>query len=74
MQTVLVSENLKPLVWVSDRFTVHKELLGLVDVPTTDSATLFTVLKDVLIRCNLPIDNCHGQTYDGASNMSGRLS
>jgi len=52
--------------WVSDRFIVNEDLLGLVDVPTTDSATLYSVLEDVLIRCNLLIDNCRGQAYDGA--------
>ena len=60
--------------WVTDRFTVNEDLLGLVDVPTTDSATLYSVLEDVLIRCNLLIDNCRGQAYDGASNLSGHLS
>jgi len=59
---------------VSDRFTVSEDLLGLVDVPTTDSDTLYSVLEDVLIRRNLLIDNCRGQAYDGASNMSGHSS
>ena len=27
--------------------------------------------NDVLIRCSLPINQCRGQAYDGASNMSG---
>ena len=28
-------------------------------------------MKDVLVRCCLPITDCVGQAYDGASNMSG---
>ena len=32
---------------------------------------LYTVIKDVLVRCCLPFDKCIGQAYDGASNMSG---
>ena len=40
-------------------------------LPDTKAATLFTVVKDVLTRCSLPIVLCRGQAYDGASNMSG---
>lgn len=38
---------------------------------TTTEDTLFEMLKDVLLRLSLPIKNCRGQCYDGASNMSG---
>ena len=48
--------------------------MGLVQVPSTDAGTLTTVIKDVLIRCMLPLGQCRGQAYDGASNMSGRLN
>ena len=30
-------------------------------------------IKDALIHCSLPIIQCRGQGYDGASNMMGRL-
>ena len=33
--------------------------------------TIFSAIKDVLIRCSLPSTQCRGQAYDGASNMSG---
>lgn len=33
--------------------------------------TLFHVIKDVLVRCSLPIANYIGQAYDGAAKMSG---
>ena len=32
------------------------------------------MLTDVLIRLCLPIENVHGQSYDGASDMSGRYN
>ncbi len=32
---------------------------------------MFSVVKDCLLRCSLPITDCIGQAYDGASNMSG---
>lgn len=43
-------------------------------MPDTKADTLFAVIKDLLIRCNLPLDMCRGQAYDGASNMQGRRS
>ena len=42
-------------------------------VPRTDADTLTCGLKDVLVRCILPLSQCRGQAYDGASNMSGHL-
>ena len=41
-------------------------------VPDTKSETLYKVIIDILIRCNLPIEMCRGQAYDGAANMQGR--
>lgn len=38
---------------------------------TTRSVPLFD--KYALIRVNLPIKNCRGQAYDGASNMQGNF-
>ena len=57
--------------WVDSDFDIHEDALGLVQLPDTKAATLFSVIKDVLIRCSLPISQCRGQAYDGASNMSG---
>lgn len=37
----------------------------------TDSATLVACIKDSLVRFVLPLSQCKGQAYDGASNMSG---
>lgn len=37
------------------------------------SCNYFLILRirDILIRCSLPISQCRGQAFDGASNMSG---
>jgi hypothetical protein len=43
-----------------------EDLVGLVHVPTTQSAILTAAIKDVLVRCILPLNNCRGQGYDGA--------
>ena len=35
------------------------------------SDTTVVLVKDVLTRFNIPLLNCRGQCYDGASNMTG---
>lgn len=45
----------------------------MVAVPNTTGETLFQVVKDVLIRLDLPIRNCRGQAYDGESNIQGNI-
>lgn len=45
----------------------------MIHVPSTTSATLTAAIKDVLVRCILPLSNCRGQAYDGATNMMGHL-
>jgi len=57
--------------WVNKVFEVQ-DLIGMIHVPST-SATLTASIKDVLIRCIVPLSNCGGQTYNGASNMMGHL-
>ena len=59
--------------WLNTEYDIFEEPIGLVQLPKTDSATIFTALKDVLIRCILPVSMCRGQAYDGAANMSGHL-
>ena len=57
--------------YVDSGYDVHEVPLALVQLPDTMASTLFHVIKDVLVRCFLPIINCIGQAYDGAANMSG---
>ncbi len=45
--------------------------MGLYHVPTIESATLVSLIKDVLLRMNLAINRLRGQCYDGASAMKG---
>jgi len=49
----------------------QEEFICLDKVATIDSNTLTRSIKDALVRLNLSINNCRGQCYDGASNMSG---
>lgn len=57
--------------WVDHSYDIHKYTLGLIQLPNTKAETIFLAIKDVLIRRVLPINQCRGQVYDGASNMSG---
>lgn len=47
--------------------------MGFYQTENIKSATLFSCLKDVLCRCQLPIKDCRGQCFGGSSNMSGSL-
>ena len=58
--------------WVDDDCHAHEDPTGLFKVPDTKAETLFKVIKDLLIRCDLPLGLCRGQAYDGAANMQGR--
>ena len=59
--------------WVNNDYEISEDPIGLIEVPKTDAATLTSALKDVLVRCVLPVSSCRGQAYDGAANMSGCL-
>ena len=61
----------KVLWWVDDELNVHKEFMGLYEVPSIEASSLVFVIKDTLVRMNLSLAKARGQSYDGASNMSG---
>ena len=60
--------------WVDEDISIHEDPLELIHLPKTDAGTLTSALKDCLIRFSLPLSQCRGQAYDGASSMSGHLS
>lgn len=57
--------------WTDDDYNIYEECIGLVQLPDTRAHTIFTLIKDLLIRCSLPLSQCRGQAFDGAANMSG---
>ena len=59
--------------WVGDAYEINEDFIGLVHVPRITADTLTAAIKDVLIRCSLPLAQCRGQAYDGASNIMGHL-
>ena len=58
--------------WVDSNYKVHEDSVGLLRVTDTKAETIFHVIKDLLIRCDLSLSMCRRQAYDGASNMHGR--
>ena len=40
-------------------------------LPNTMAQMICCSIKDLLCWCSLPLSQCRGQAFDGASNMSG---
>lgn len=57
--------------WVDGNYHISEDPVGLYCLPNTAADTLCKVIKDILIRCSLPLSLCRGQAYDGAANMQG---
>lgn len=62
------------LHYVDNDLKPHEEFIGLYSVSETTGKGLARVVKDVLLRLNLPLHGLRGQTYDGAANMSGKYA
>ncbi len=41
--------------WVDSSYEVYETAIGLIQLPNTKALTLFSVVKDCLLRCSLPI-------------------
>ena len=59
---------------VNEEFEANEDFVGKYNVEYIKTDTITQVLKDVLIRLNLSINDCRGQCYDRAANMSGAKS
>ena len=58
----------------ADTLEVHEDFMGLYETDNTTSETLTLLVKDAMCRYSLSLTDCRGQAYDGAANLSGRLS
>ena len=81
--TVMVDEttdvsNVEQVVillrWVSEKFEVFEEFVGLYEVASTGADIIYGVISDVLQRLNVAVSKVRGQCYDGAATMSGKKS
>lgn len=52
----------------------HEVFVGLYEVSQTTGVKIARVAEDVLLRLHILMSCLRGQTYDGASNMSGAYS
>ena len=59
--------------YVDSAWAIKEVFLGLHAAPKCDLETLTTIVKSCLLSLNIPLRNCRGQAYDGASNMKGNF-
>lgn len=60
--------------WIDESLDAHEDFLGYYELPDIKSETIVKVIKDSLIRMQLPLQDLRAQAYDGASNMFGKKS
>ena len=59
------------LRYVNDEFETFEEFVGLYQLDSCCVETIFNVLKDILLRCDIQFNNCRAVSFDGAATMSG---
>ena len=59
---------------VDEDLTPCKEFIGTHPLVNTSANHIVLVIKGMLLRINLKIENARGQCYDGASAMAGTKS
>ena len=57
--------------YVDDDYTINEDPIGMFSLPDTYAETICSVIKDILLRCSIPLSLCRGQAYDGAAVMKG---
>lgn len=62
------------LRYVTDELVVKEQFVGFYQTGDTKADTLFNIVKDMMIRFQLNMNDIRGQCYDGASNVSGHIS
>ena len=55
-------------------FEVHEDCVAMYATEYTYSDHLTCLIEDVILWANLSLHQCRGHCYDGAANMSGRMS
>ena len=66
MAEVTESSNKEQFVvcicWIDEHLQPHEDFVGIHHVDTIEAKSLVERLKDTLIRMNLSIHDCHGQS------------
>ena len=70
---VIAKEQFNPSIrYVSDEYDINEDSIVLFCLPNSTSDTLYTVVKDILTHCALPLSLYRGKAYDGVAAMQGR--
>ncbi|CAF3952268.1 unnamed protein product [Rotaria magnacalcarata] len=56
---------------LNDNYEIFEDVLGPYELSRQNAETIVEVIFDILTRCGLNISASRGQSYDGASSMSG---
>jgi len=56
---------------VDEVLLIHEDFIGLHKIDDASAAGIMGIIKQVLLICNLNVNQLRGQCYDGASVMSG---
>jgi len=59
---------------VGTSMEVKEDFVGLYEPSDTTGCTLSHIVRDALIRLDLPLTHLRAQTYDGAANMAGQYA
>nr|XP_004227401.1 zinc finger MYM-type protein 1-like [Ciona intestinalis] len=59
---------------VDESFKVNESLIGLFGTTATDANTIVSIILQALKDHRLDIQDCRGQSYDGAANMRGKIT
>ena len=59
---------------MNGNYEIIEDSLGLYELSRQNASSIVEAILDTLTRCGLDVHNCRGQSYDGASNMSGGYS
>ncbi|KAJ8014412.1 hypothetical protein DPEC_G00039950 [Dallia pectoralis] len=62
------------LKYVDSSLEPHTVFWGLYNARDSTGETLFSCIKDIFLRLNIPIERIAGFCFDGAANMSGCFS
>ena len=58
--------------YTNEKLKPANSFIGYYNAPVSSGSTLANVIRDVLIRNNLPLYKVIGYSFDTASNISGR--
>ena len=59
---------------VNKELEVSEDVLGMYSMKECNAASITNAITDDMLRCGLDVQNCRGQTYDGAHVMMGSKS